>query len=175
MSLGSLQHQFPTKAKLMTAVVEKLAQKRIEAYRANASAMEDPMARYVSAFDTTWALVKEPEFAAVLEIMLARRSDPELWQESEAAFDANEAFLKDWVTGLGQAIGDHPDIVQFRRGLTNTFMYGLAMRLAVGMDSEEAEELATYWKALLALAARHPELLPRSVRRGLKKSSTPSG
>ena len=170
MSLGSLQHQFPTKAKLMTAVVEQLARKRIEAYHAAADALTDPMARYVGAFDTTWALVKEPEFAAVLEIMLARRSDPELRDESEAAFEAGEVFLKDWVTGLGEAVGDRTEIIQFRRSLNNTFMYGLAMRLAVGMDAQEAEDLAAYWKAVLALAARHPELLPQSVRRQLAQA-----
>ena len=163
MSLGSLQHHFPTKAKLMTAVVERLADKRLAAYQANAEVVADPLARYVGSFDSTWALVKEPEFMAVLEILLARRSDPELWAESQAAIDTNEAFLKQWVTKLGADVGDSPAVAQFRRSLSNTFLYGLAMQLAVGMDPAEVEELAAYWKALTVLAGRHPQLLPRAL------------
>jgi AcrR family transcriptional regulator len=161
MSLGSLQHHFPTKAKLMTAVVERLAEKRLATYQAQAEVIADPLARYISSFDSTWALVKEPEFVAVLEILLARRSDPELWSESEAAIEATEAFLKQWVSRLAADVGDPPAVAQFRRSLSNTFLYGLAMQLTVGMDPAEAEELAKYWKALTILAGGHPEILPR--------------
>lgn len=163
-SLGSLQHQFPTKARLMTAVVEQLAEKRIEAYRADAKNASDPLARYIGAFDTTWALVKEPEFAAVLEIMLARRSDPELREASEAAFQATETFMRTWVLSLGAAVHEDVGIASFSRSVSNTFMYGLAMRLAVGMDPSEAEDLAAYFKSLLTVARRHPDLLPPNVR-----------
>ena len=160
MSLGSLQHHFPTKARLMTAVVERLAEKRLDVYRAQAEVIADPLARYVGSFDSTWALVKEPEFVAVLEILLARRSDPELRAESEAAIEGNETAMKQWVSRLAADVGDPPAVAHFRRSLSNTFLYGLAMQLTVGMDPAEAEELAAFWKALILLAGRHPELLP---------------
>lgn len=163
-SLGSLQHQFPTKARLMAAVVDQLARKRIEAYRATAEKIEDPRKKYGSIFDTTWAVVKEPEFAAVLEIMLARRSDPELRDETAPAFASNEATVKEWVLGLGVQAGDELGGAEFRRSLSNTLMYGLAMQLAIGFDLAEAEELMSYWKALMGLAGRHPELLPARLR-----------
>ncbi len=158
MSLGSLQHQFPTKAKLMTAVVEQLAARRIEAYRAEAERTADPMTRYRNALDTTWSLVRQPEFAATLEIMLARRSDPELWAESAGAFEVNDTLLREWVVGLGEAAGENPRAAEFRRSLSNTFMYGLALRLAVGLDPGEAEALVAYWKSLLEIAGRRPDL-----------------
>ena len=164
MSLGSLQHQFPTKAKLMTAVVERQAEMRLAAYQAQAEAIADPLARYIGSFDSTWALVKEPEFVAVLEILLARRSDPELWAESEAAIQSSDTVLKQWVSRLAADVGDPPAVAQFRRSLSNTFLYGLAMQLTVGMDPAEAEALVAYWKALTLLAGRHPELLPQVLR-----------
>lgn len=163
MSLGSLQHHFPTKAKLMTAVVERLAEKRLAAYQSDDKGIATPLARYVGSFDSTWALVKEPEFVAVLEILLARRSDPELWAESQSAIEANEAFLKQRVAKLGADVGDPPAVALFRRSLSNTFLYGLAMQLAIGMDPSAAEELAAYWKSLTILAGQHPELLPRAL------------
>jgi len=163
-SLGSLQHQFPTKAKLMAAVVDQLARKRIAAYRATADHIADPWQKYGSVFDTTWAVVKEPEFAAVLEIMLARRSDQELREETEVSFASNEAAIKEWVLGLGNLAGDDLGIAEFRRSLSNTLMYGLAMQLAIGFDARDAEELVSYWKNLVLLASQHPELLPERLR-----------
>ncbi|MEI7572839.1 MAG: TetR/AcrR family transcriptional regulator [Phenylobacterium sp.] len=167
-SLGSLQHQFPTKAKLMAAVVDQLARKRIEAYRAAADHIDDPWKKYGSVFDTTWSVVKEPEFAAVLEIMLARRSDQELRDETGPSFATNEATVKEWVLHLGEQAGDEVRAAEFSRTLSNTLMYGLAMQLAIGFDREEAEELVSYWKSLIRLAGRHPELLPERLRMGAK-------
>ena len=171
MSLGSLQHHFPTKAKLMTAVIERLAEKRLSAYQTHTEIIADPLARYIASFDSTWALVKEPEFVAVLEILLARRSDPELWAESAAAIESNEASLKQWVTRLGADVGDPPAVAQFRRSLSNTFLYGLAMQLAVGMDAADAEDLAAFWKGLVTLAGQHPELLPTKILSAYKVSN----
>jgi len=170
-SLGSLQHQFPTKAKLMAAVVDQLAQERIHAYRATADHIDDPWKKYGSVFDTTWAVVKKPEFAAVLEIMLARRSDQELRDETAPAFETNEATIKEWVLGLGTQAGDDFGAAEFRRSLTNTLMYGLAMQLAIGFDSAEAEDLIRYWKDLMVVAAQHPELLPRRTGAGLRRTT----
>lgn len=169
-SLGSLQHQFPTKAKLMAAVVDQLARKRIEAYRAAAQEIDDPVMKYVSIFDTTWTVVKQPEFAAVLEIMLARRSDPELRDETAPSFETNDAMVKEWVLGVGARAGDDMRGAELRRSLSNTLMYGLAMQLAIGLDPAEAEELVAYWKALLGLAIEHPERLPKPVGRDAKSA-----
>jgi hypothetical protein len=149
----------------MAAVVDQLARKRIQAYRAAADQFDDPWKKYGSVFDTTWSVVKEPEFAAVLEIMLARRSDPELREETGPSFATNEATVKDWVLSLGDQAGDDMRAAEFRRSLSNTLMYGLAMQLAIGFPLQQAEELISYWKALMGVAGKHPELLPDSLRK----------
>lgn len=172
MSLGSLQHHFPTKAKLMTAVIERLAEKRTATLRVDADRVSDPLARYAGALDSTWALVKEPEFVAVLEILLARRSDPELWAESEGVIQANEAALQEWITGLASGVGEPPESAKFRRRVSNTVMYGLALQLAIGMDPEDVEDVFAFWKALMLLAGRHPELLPQRKRRSARVTKT---
>lgn len=161
-SLGSLQYHFPTKARLMAAVVDQLARTRIDTYRAAADQFSDPLDKYRSVFDATWSVVKQPEFRAVLEIMLARRSDAELWEETTASFESNEATIKAWVLRLGAEAGDDMRSAEFLRGLSNTLMYGLAMQLAIGLDSAEAEDMIRYWKGLMSVARRFPDLMPPS-------------
>ena len=159
MSLGSLQHHFPSKAKLMTAVIERLAEKRIAAYHTDAEAIDDPVARYSGLFETTWNLVKEPEFVAALEILLARRSDGELWAESESVIHSIDTTLEEWVSQIARAAGETPSVARFRRNMSNTFIYGLATQMAMGMDAALADDLAAFWKQLVEMADKYPNTL----------------
>lgn len=75
-SLGALQHQFPTKA----MVLRHYAVKRARLYRRALSIKGSPEARVDTMLDTMWRLVTdEAEFLATMEIELARRSDLE-WE-----------------------------------------------------------------------------------------------
>jgi AcrR family transcriptional regulator len=104
-SMGGMQHQFPTKASLMAGVVEELGGQRAQTIRKALEGLADPRARLLAMHDVTWELACKPEFAAVLEISLARRSDPDLEREVAPAFAANEERYRRWVVGLGLKCG----------------------------------------------------------------------
>jgi AcrR family transcriptional regulator len=104
-SMGAMQHQFPTKAALMAGVVEELGRQRAQAIRSALKDLAEPRARLLAMHDVTWTLACQPEYAAVLEISLARRSDADLEREVAPAFAANEERYRRWVVGLGLQCG----------------------------------------------------------------------
>src|SRR3546814_13348824 len=77
MSLGALQHQFPTKAKLMAAVAAEFAAYRTRVYTDAIRRGTTPRASMENLIDANFAMVSRPEMAAVLEIHLARRNRSE--------------------------------------------------------------------------------------------------
>jgi AcrR family transcriptional regulator len=79
-SRGAQLHHYPTKAALVLAAVEYLAQRRGEEIRAEAAALDgqpsaDRVRRVVDLLATAFT---GPLFAAALELWVAARTDPEL-------------------------------------------------------------------------------------------------
>src|SRR5690606_16309131 len=81
MSLGAIQHHFPTKAKLMAAVVAEFSAYRTQVYAEAIRRGKTPRESMENLLDTNFQMVSRPEMAAVLEIHLARRNDPDLNRE----------------------------------------------------------------------------------------------
>lgn len=160
MSLGSVQHHYPTKAKLMAAVVNELARRRLAVYRDALRGIADPARRLAAMVDATWTVVQRPEFMAVLEIMLARRSDADLERETGPAFARHERRLNRWLLSLGAAAGQDLAGLDLRRRMSTTLMYGFAVRLTLGMERWEAEAIIDYWRAVLRLMIDHPDTAP---------------
>src|SRR3546814_15518028 len=77
MSLGAIQHQFPTKAKLMAAVAAEFAAYRTRVYTDAIRRGPTPRASMENLIDANFALVIRPEMAAVPEIHPARRTHPD--------------------------------------------------------------------------------------------------
>jgi len=73
-SRGAQLHHYPTRAALVMAAVEHLAERRAAELRAEAATVEDP-GRVV---DMLAAAFTGPLFAAALELWVAARTDPEL-------------------------------------------------------------------------------------------------
>ncbi|MGH8447525.1 MAG: TetR family transcriptional regulator, partial [Solimonas sp.] len=81
-SMGAMQHQFATKAKLMAAVAERYAELRLQGYEAAVRGARDPRDRMRRLLDAGGAVIGAAEVAASMEIHLARRSDAELDAET---------------------------------------------------------------------------------------------
>src|SRR3546814_5496658 len=74
MSLGAIQHQFPTKAKIMAAVAAEFSAYRTRIYAEAIRRGKTPRESMENLLDANFEMVSRPEMAAVLEIHLARRS-----------------------------------------------------------------------------------------------------
>src|SRR3546814_12108911 len=81
MSLGAIQHQFPTKAKLMAAVAAEFAAYRTRIYAEAIRAGTQHRQSMENLIDANYQMVSRPEMAAVLEHHLARRNAPDHDQE----------------------------------------------------------------------------------------------
>lgn len=76
-SRGAMTHQFPAKTDLMLAVVQSVFEEDGALYDRTVAEM-DPVTWLVRLPDTMWEVMSRPAGIAVMEIMLASRSDPEL-------------------------------------------------------------------------------------------------
>ncbi|MFC7550519.1 TetR/AcrR family transcriptional regulator [Plantactinospora sp. GCM10030261] len=77
-SRGAQLHHYPTKAALVLAAVEHLAERRAAEIRAEAAALPAGPDRAGRVVDMLAALFTGPLFAAALELWVAARTDPEL-------------------------------------------------------------------------------------------------
>lgn len=78
-SAGAQQHHFPTKAELVTAAVEHLAEARMAAIRDRVSELDgSALEGAVAALDLTWEALSGWLNVATRELWLAARTDPAL-------------------------------------------------------------------------------------------------
>src|SRR3546814_17937334 len=77
MSLGAIQHQFQTKAKLMAAVAAEFAAYRTRVYTDAIWRGTTPRASMENQIDANFAMLSRPELSALHEIHRARRTTPE--------------------------------------------------------------------------------------------------
>lgn len=77
-SRGALAHHFPTKADLVAAAADRLVELRAAEFRARFAAIPAPRRTAAKALDVLWTFFDDPSFRALLELMIAARSDREL-------------------------------------------------------------------------------------------------
>jgi AcrR family transcriptional regulator len=148
-SLGALQHQFPSKAALMAGVVVELSHRRAASFRAALRGIADPRERLIVMHDVAWELTMQPEYAAVLEIALARRSDSDLARETAAPFTRNEEMYRRWVAGLARKLGIRDTKrVENAREVATALMRGHVVDLAGGTARREPHEVTEALKAV---------------------------
>lgn len=131
-SRGALLHQFPTRVDLMMGVVRTVYAEDVERYNAWLGRIRDPIERYFAIPETTWAMISRPAGLAVLEIMVASRSQPGLPQRLgpvQAEIDAHAAALfSDYREQAGlrpvkDAAHLHRTILAALRGLSIELMF----------------------------------------------------
>lgn len=77
-SRGAMLHQFPSKADLMTFVVEAAFEEEEALYQELLAGINEPRERLVAYPDAVWKVLSRPAGVAVLEILQGSRSDPAL-------------------------------------------------------------------------------------------------
>lgn len=77
-SRGAMLHHFPTKVDLMLATAAHIVALQTAWYDEQLALVEDEAERFVAITTITWRALREPTGMALLEILMATRSDPEL-------------------------------------------------------------------------------------------------
>ncbi|HEX8112278.1 MAG TPA: helix-turn-helix domain-containing protein [Kofleriaceae bacterium] len=172
-SRGALLHHFPSKAELLVAAVDHLAEMRAREMKAFASQLPperpersdrgdreagahgepvpggDP--RTGAVLDLLWQCFSGTFFKVSMELRTAARTDPELRRVLTAA----ERSLRDRIvaqsrTLFGRAVADHPGLER-ALDLTLQLMIGAAMTSVLHGQSSQLDDLIDDWKALFPL------------------------
>ena len=103
-SRGAMTHQFPAKTDLMLAVVDTVFDNDSDHYRRSVAAMS-PVEWMHAAPAVMWEVISQPSGIAVMEIMLASRSDPELAEKLRLMQTGIDVRAHAWVKRRHAAAG----------------------------------------------------------------------
>ncbi len=136
-SRGAQLHHFPTRADLVAAAIEHLFDRMRDEYRSALSPAD--VADPDEAVDLLWAIFAKPDFAAVLELYTAARTDAELRRRLAPIADAHQAHVyrlaREYFPGAG-------DLDRALRTILDA-MQGMAVtRFATGALADRESRLA---------------------------------
>lgn len=147
MSLGAIQHQFPTKAKIMAAVAAEFSAYRIGVYREAIRSGTTPRESMENLIDANFRMVSRPEMAAVLEIHLARRNDPDLDREVGPSTRRFDRRVRLWAYAILHAAGIREEEAhQSLQLLNNAVTRGLTVEYIRNPDTVVVERAIQIWK-----------------------------
>ncbi|QCB53035.1 TetR/AcrR family transcriptional regulator [Sphingopyxis sp. PAMC25046] len=147
MSLGAIQHQFPTKAKLMAAVAAEFSAYRVWVYREAIRRGRSPRESMENLIDANFKMISRPEMAAVLEIHLARRKDPDLDREVGPSTRRFDRRVRLWAYSILRAAGIAEDETHLSvQLLNNAVSRGLTVEYIRNPDAAFIERAVQIWK-----------------------------
>jgi AcrR family transcriptional regulator len=154
-SLGALQHQFPSKALLMAAVARRFAAMRFLIYRAALRGVPPGLARFEAISRASWSLIGTRELAASMEIELAMRNDPELAEAVAPTLARHSAFVTRLMSRIlkGHLAANDPRVEPLRI-LNNAIMFGLSVETIRQTDKRTIDAALRVWKDLLLSAVK---------------------
>ncbi|MGC1546984.1 MAG: helix-turn-helix domain-containing protein [Rhodanobacter sp.] len=162
-SRGAMSHQYPTKTDLMLAVVQAVYEQDAEHYR-RTIASTPPAQWLVDLPSTMWDVISKPSGTAVMEIMLASRSDPDLAGKLCAMQNAIDIRAHHWIEQRIVDIGlkDRPDGEAIHR-LFVSAVRGISLEALFRRDPEGV-------KNSVALLGEIIQLLYPALKKKLPKS-----
>jgi AcrR family transcriptional regulator len=182
-SRGALLHHFPSKAELLVAAVDHLAEMRAREMKAFAQQLppdradrardDEPAgppgtdARTEVVLGLLWQCFSGTFFQVAMELRTAARTDPELRRVLIVA----ERTLRDRIVAqsrvlFGSAVAEHPGLER-ALDMTLQLMIGAAMSGVLHGESARLDALIEDWKDLFPHVLAHPGR-PVSERKALK-------
>lgn len=139
-SRGAMLHHFPTRVDLLIAVAQHIVADQREQRVRRGRELGPGLARFYAGADVNWEVQKQPGTIALLEIMMATRSDPDLRK-------AFAPFIKEMSAMRGQAaklvssdlgVSDEATVATMLY-LHQATLRGLAIELICTQDAERIE------------------------------------
>jgi AcrR family transcriptional regulator len=141
-SRGAQLHHFPTRAALLTALVEHLFERRTAEFRKAFADIPPGEDQIDAAVDVMWSLFEGPMFTAWVEVWLAARTDPEL-RVAVLEMDRRVNEVSRAVTAelFPPGEGYDAETVELARNFGFILMDGLALRRLLPHDHDPRPEL----------------------------------
>ena len=149
-SRGAMLHHFPTKVDLMLDTAEYIVAWQAAHYDEQLALIPEPVERLVAITPITWLALKQPTGMALLEILMATRSDADLRARFPSVAQSIELIQQRGMWVLAKAAGIEDRVAV--RTLTDTFlatMRGLSIQLLFTKDHKTVElamEMVVDWK-----------------------------
>lgn len=166
-SRGAMLHHFPTRVDLVIAVGEYAASAQNRHVRRRLAAIPAGMDRFLALTEATWEATCQPPALALVEIMVASRSDPALQERFPQVIEALEAQQLDDVWAMAQEMGiADRDAIERMVRLHRAAMRGLALEGVFKRDmpgADAAMDLLEWYKRLLTgalLTGTQPRFTP---------------
>lgn len=139
-SRGAMLHHFPTKVDLIIAVAEAAALHQNRFVRRRLGEIPPGLDRYMALTRATWEAICQPPALALLEIMLASRSDAALGERFPLIAQQLEAEQREGVWDLARELGIRDrEAVESMVRLHVAAMRGLLIEMTFTGDRETAE------------------------------------
>ncbi len=148
-SRGALLHYFPTKHALVIDAIEYLVLRMGEQNLSHAKAMGSSSSPLESMFDVIWANFEQPLFHAALELWIAARTDPELYESLARAERSRGSGIRELYASLAGADSRHPGFVDVLQ-LTLHLMRGMALQRILRPDDAHRRKLYAVWRQIVA-------------------------
>lgn len=147
-SRGALLHHFPSKAELLVAAVDHLAEMRARELKQLAGALPDGKNRTDAVIGLLWQCFSGAFFQVTMELRTAARTDPELRPVLVVA----ERALRDRIfaqarTLFPREVAEHVGLER-ALDLTLQLMIGAAMSAVLHREDSRLDDLIDDWKAL---------------------------
>jgi AcrR family transcriptional regulator len=146
-SRGAMLHQFPTRSDLLTAVAQHIVAEQREQRRLKAEQMGAGIERYYAGADINWEIQKQPSTIALLEIMMATRSDRDLRKSFAPVIKQMNQMRAKAAEHVAQDLGvtDTTTVAKMLH-LHQATLRGLALELLFTDDADSVEEARTLFK-----------------------------
>lgn len=167
-SRGAFLHHYPAKVDLILAVAEYSATFQNAYIDRRVRDFDPGMARYMALTTATWEVIRQPPAQALLEIIMASRSDPVLAERLPPVIARFEEEQRAGVWRMASKLGirDRAKLTTMSR-LHVAAMRGIAIELRWSGDAVAAEEsmrLLNHYKQVFTgeLLTEGYEVEPRS-------------
>lgn len=167
-SRGALLHHFPSKAELLVAAVDHLAEMRARELKQLAGQLPDERAsraRTDAVLELLWQCFSGTFFQVAMELRTAARTDPEL----RPVLIAGERALRERIVSqarslFGKDVADHPGLER-SLDFTLQFMIGAAMTAVLHKDDGRLRDLIEDFKTLFPTVLTNATTKRRKVTR----------
>jgi len=160
-SRGSLLHQFPSKADLMAAVLQRITLGRHYAYQDEMKGAANDRRRFELLVDVLWEQITVPAGFVRLEIMVAAYSDPELMARLTPDNTRSDRLYRKAIWGLAQRLG-----VRDRAGLDVAVTVYVAALRGLAIDVMYPRPGVNISGALELIKQNHMAALDRLIAAG---------
>ncbi|MCB0989247.1 MAG: TetR/AcrR family transcriptional regulator [Microthrixaceae bacterium] len=159
-SRGAQTHHYPTKRDLVEAAIGHLFEDQARRFAAVFDEVPPRERTLDRAVDELWAIVSGPAYAAVLEVVVASRTDPELRQVVHDLAGVLETKVVELLLWFSPDIAD-PDLARRTIDLAFTLVQGAAISRLGGFGRpDEVIELAKSVAASMVAGLADQSLLP---------------